>query len=417
MNFEKQMMGDVNQLGLLKLLASGATDSDGKYSNMQTPVQNGKNLKGQAAQTHRAGDWVCIKCNNLNYSFRNKCNRCQMQSKKQNLLDNLLLINSEHDMGSQTEYSSKMGTSGVSQLVLPGNENSLRNASMMMGHMPKPFSMGQENIVPGSLGGAPPGLVPLGGQGSKGASGPMMQLLGGVSLAQGQNGSLQTPTLPPKRVPFGDITNYVDQSKGLGAGVLGEKPHNIFETQDYPAQKQQLELLQSQSESVGKGQSSGKWRELNKSSSSWTPFSNSSKIQRKISSNSGTEGSSDRLGDSIPEVTPFDEALAREDKLETPKKKGRAPWETLDEVVGERSSVDVKDFTKYLFDSERKERQAEIARAPAIKPFSLGQDTNMLNVLLGLFPGTASPEPSQDTDNTGSNRQSSALSVRLNSIN
>ena len=24
----------------------------------------------------RAGDWTCVKCNNLNFSFRNKCNRC-----------------------------------------------------------------------------------------------------------------------------------------------------------------------------------------------------------------------------------------------------------------------------------------------------------------------------------------------------
>lgn len=25
----------------------------------------------------RIGDWVCIICKNLNFSFRNKCNRCQ----------------------------------------------------------------------------------------------------------------------------------------------------------------------------------------------------------------------------------------------------------------------------------------------------------------------------------------------------
>ena len=41
----------------------------------------------------RAGDWVCLVCNNLNFSFRNECNRCQMQTKKQNYIQSLLLIN------------------------------------------------------------------------------------------------------------------------------------------------------------------------------------------------------------------------------------------------------------------------------------------------------------------------------------
>ena len=29
-------------------------------------------------------DWVCIKCNNLNFSFRKKCNRCKVQSREDN---------------------------------------------------------------------------------------------------------------------------------------------------------------------------------------------------------------------------------------------------------------------------------------------------------------------------------------------
>eukprot|EP01017_Pseudomicrothorax_dubius_P009432 TRINITY_DN131_c0_g1_i2.p1 TRINITY_DN131_c0_g1~~TRINITY_DN131_c0_g1_i2.p1 ORF type:complete len:280 (+),score=80.20 TRINITY_DN131_c0_g1_i2:83-922(+) len=41
----------------------------------------------------RAGDWICLMCNNLNFSFRNECNRCQVQTKKQNHLQNLMLIN------------------------------------------------------------------------------------------------------------------------------------------------------------------------------------------------------------------------------------------------------------------------------------------------------------------------------------
>lgn len=28
--------------------------------------------------TERAGDWVCVHCRNLNFSFRKVCNRCQI---------------------------------------------------------------------------------------------------------------------------------------------------------------------------------------------------------------------------------------------------------------------------------------------------------------------------------------------------
>lgn len=29
-------------------------------------------------------DWVCTNCNNLNFSFRQKCNRCKVQSREDN---------------------------------------------------------------------------------------------------------------------------------------------------------------------------------------------------------------------------------------------------------------------------------------------------------------------------------------------
>ena len=31
--------------------------------------------------TERVGDWVCLNCNNLNFSFRDFCNRCDMDRK------------------------------------------------------------------------------------------------------------------------------------------------------------------------------------------------------------------------------------------------------------------------------------------------------------------------------------------------
>ena len=29
----------------------------------------------------RQGDWVCLQCHNLNFSFRKKCNRCKVQTR------------------------------------------------------------------------------------------------------------------------------------------------------------------------------------------------------------------------------------------------------------------------------------------------------------------------------------------------
>ena len=34
----------------------------------------------------RIGDWICLYCNNLNFSFRVKCNRCGLLRKSTNYL-------------------------------------------------------------------------------------------------------------------------------------------------------------------------------------------------------------------------------------------------------------------------------------------------------------------------------------------
>ena len=38
---------------------------------------------------HRAGDWICLLCQNHNYSFRTICNRCKSQSKIDNMQQSL----------------------------------------------------------------------------------------------------------------------------------------------------------------------------------------------------------------------------------------------------------------------------------------------------------------------------------------
>ena len=48
-------------------------------NHMETNIQNNKNHnkeKGKKPFEIREGDWTCFHCNNLNFAFRTKCNRC-----------------------------------------------------------------------------------------------------------------------------------------------------------------------------------------------------------------------------------------------------------------------------------------------------------------------------------------------------
>jgi hypothetical protein len=49
-----------------------------------TPVNYLQEISHKDGQQSRNGDWICIKCNNLNFSFRKKCNRCRQQTKEEN---------------------------------------------------------------------------------------------------------------------------------------------------------------------------------------------------------------------------------------------------------------------------------------------------------------------------------------------
>ena len=54
--------------------------------NYFTPIKD-SNLVNKIHKTTtqtREGDWICLNCNNLNFSFRKKCNRCKTQTREQN---------------------------------------------------------------------------------------------------------------------------------------------------------------------------------------------------------------------------------------------------------------------------------------------------------------------------------------------
>ena len=54
--------------------------------NIQNTKKDGKSKKHFEV---RAGDWTCSKCNNLNFSFRNKCNRCGIPKELNNEMESI----------------------------------------------------------------------------------------------------------------------------------------------------------------------------------------------------------------------------------------------------------------------------------------------------------------------------------------
>lgn len=49
-----------------------------------TPLKQENRKITKSTTQNKAEDWVCVVCNNLNFSFRKKCNRCKTQTRSQN---------------------------------------------------------------------------------------------------------------------------------------------------------------------------------------------------------------------------------------------------------------------------------------------------------------------------------------------
>ena len=54
--------------------------------------------KGKKYFEVRDGDWRCNQCNNLNFSFRNKCNRCNLPKELSQSLESM-----NHEMFNQNQ--------------------------------------------------------------------------------------------------------------------------------------------------------------------------------------------------------------------------------------------------------------------------------------------------------------------------
>ena len=53
-------------------------DGNKKYQVLVPFTFLKKNVKAKKPFEIREGDWTCSNCNNLNFSFRIKCNRCEL---------------------------------------------------------------------------------------------------------------------------------------------------------------------------------------------------------------------------------------------------------------------------------------------------------------------------------------------------
>lgn len=53
-------------------------------SHYITPIKHTVNKKIKSNTQNKAEDWICTLCNNLNFSFRKKCNRCKTQTRLEN---------------------------------------------------------------------------------------------------------------------------------------------------------------------------------------------------------------------------------------------------------------------------------------------------------------------------------------------
>jgi len=49
-----------------------------------TPVKPTGKKTTRTQTQEKPTDWICVVCNNLNFSFRKKCNRCKTQTRCQN---------------------------------------------------------------------------------------------------------------------------------------------------------------------------------------------------------------------------------------------------------------------------------------------------------------------------------------------
>ena len=98
------ILKSINQMGY-----ENKFDGNKKYQVIVPFTVLKKNVKTKKPFEIREGDWTCSNCNNLNFSFRVKCNRCELakeQSEQNKLKDNKEIKEQKHQQTKNKNYYS-----------------------------------------------------------------------------------------------------------------------------------------------------------------------------------------------------------------------------------------------------------------------------------------------------------------------
>ena len=82
-NFNYETRNKCNRCGIVKK-PQKIIDLKQKYESKES-----KEIKDRNSKNNKDGDWICFNCRNLNYSFRNVCNRCKMPKVNQTISNNI----------------------------------------------------------------------------------------------------------------------------------------------------------------------------------------------------------------------------------------------------------------------------------------------------------------------------------------
>ena len=102
-----------------------------------------KNFYGKYAKkkarpfTERAGDWICKNCKNLNFAFRNECNRCKMakkdcveiiKNKEENQIENKANNSNKKIFKYKKHYTNQFNDKESNQKEMDLNSNNTENS-------------------------------------------------------------------------------------------------------------------------------------------------------------------------------------------------------------------------------------------------------------------------------------------------
>ena len=98
----------------------------------------GKYTKKKARPfTERAGDWICKNCKNLNFAFRNECNRCKMtkkdcveiiKNKEENQIENKANNSNKKIFKYKKHYTNQFNDKESNQKEMDLNSNNTENS-------------------------------------------------------------------------------------------------------------------------------------------------------------------------------------------------------------------------------------------------------------------------------------------------